>query len=403
MTRFWFGPPILRNGPTFDYFDAPNQSAMLLDLRSVPQCAAATPQGFCLFATPNAVNLGADYENLGTDPEAPWGAQAKLRWRSALGLPNPISGNNLRRVLWETITVQSDPIGDDRVKPLDCTVARRFEVLILGNVIDHKRFNAADEEATPLIDMLKRTYRAARQDSLNGVTQPNHYKKVLGFWIKKYGVPYRMLQPPDLPDEEPVEPTTTLSDDFNRADSTTLGSPWTEVTGNTDIFSNQAQGQTNASKNRYDSDISSADHYAQITMVNGAGTGRGSGPAARFASAATTFYFFLSDGSRLFKCVTGTLTALTTAISDPANGSVLKCEINGSSLKGYDDGVNTASVTDTAIAGGTRGGFYIDTNTPTKTLADDWSAADLSAAGIIYTQIENTTRGVARGMWTRHG
>src|SRR5207253_2934705 len=94
-------------------------------------------------------------------------------------------------------------------------------------------------------------------------------------------------------------PETTITDDFNRADGTTIGNQltWTEVAGTWDTVSNQVQMTGPASDSatysaRAESDLSSADHYAQLVYVN-AGTVTTQahlGPAARFSPSAQTHY-----------------------------------------------------------------------------------------------------------------
>jgi hypothetical protein len=347
-----------------------------------------TPQGFGLFVTGNAANLGSEYTNLGTDPLATWTQQALNRWRSALALPNTLAASNLRGCLWETLTFQADPIGDDRALPLvPVSGQRRYELWLAGQLVHGKPFRLADPEATPLLDLLKRHYRSLRQCSLDGLCSPTLYRKWLGYQVRKYAIGYRNFQPADVPDEPPLEPTTTITDNFNRADADALGSgsegwSWTEVTGDHDIVSNQVGPGSGGGRARAESDLSSDDHYAQLTMVDGSLSGQGSGPTVRYAAAADTCYLALSDGARIFKCESGSLTNLTSAIGDPANGSVLKREADGSSLELFDDGVSIIGpITDTSITGNVRTGFYRDFN---RTL-DNFEAADL-ATGVTYSE-----------------
>lgn len=366
-----------------------------LDLRSVAACAqvGGTPQGFGLFITANATDLGASYENLGTDPMSPWGASARQRWRSALALPQALQANTLRGALWETLTLQSDPIGDDRCKPLVPNArARRYEVYLGGQLADSKAFALADPESTPLIDLLKRQYRAIREASLAGLCRdrfgqiaPEHYRKVLGFWVRKYRIAYRAMQPADLPDEEPLTPETTITDNFNRTDADALGSSsegwsWTEVSGDIDIVSNQAKNPTSAvSRARADSDLSSDDHYSQITLAS---VTDHAGPQCRFASAADTSYLFIAHPlgafSALYKIEAGSFTALSTGNATVASGSVAKITADGSDIECFDDGVSMIGpVTDTAITGNTRCG--IAAHGSTNQILDNFEAADLAA------------------------
>lgn len=104
-------------------------------------------------------------------------------------------------------------------------------------------------------------------------------------------------------------------------------------------------------------------YYIQATMV-GLGVG-----------ATNTIYLFVriqdvenmygvkltdqggTNTCRLYKKVAGVWTALGSAFSPPADGSVIKLEIIGTSLKFYDDGVEVASATDADISGIGRAGI----------------------------------------------
>lgn len=60
---------------------------------------------------------------------------------------------------------------------------------------------------------------------------------------------------------------------------------------------------------------------------------------------------------QLYKKVAGTWSTLGSAFTPPANGSVIKLEIIGTALKFYDDGVEIASATDSAISAAGKAGL----------------------------------------------
>ena len=79
-----------------------------------------------------------------------------------------------------------------------------------------------------------------------------------------------------------------------------------------------------------------------------------------------------------------------------------KLQVSGSGLTPYRDGSGVAGlfVTDTAITGNLRCGIHGQYNAAdgaATTEQDNFQAADLSAGGILYTQLEKGLRGGHRG------
>lgn len=170
----------------------------------------------------------------------------------------------------------------------------------------------------------------------------------------------------------------TITDNFNRADAGSLGSSsegwsWADTVTGLDIVSNQAKGDSSGfNRARAESDLASANHYAQVTMVL---SGDGAGPCVRFSSSADTCYLYYCDlaSGRIFSVVAGSLTSLG-SFGNPGNGSVLKLSANGTTLEAFDDGVSQGTVTDSAISGNTRTGIEGSTS---AAVLDDFSAGDL--------------------------
>jgi hypothetical protein len=199
-------------------------------------------------------------------------------------------------------------------------------------------------------------------------------RRVLGYWMRQWGVD----DPAEFQDGdgivEPLPPSTTVTDNFNRADSTDLNasstgkSPpfsWTEVNGNWQIDINRLGEVSGAGAHSYvraDIDLSSANHYAQMQVKSGSNHGGQYGPLARVDAAADTFYMFLWVGfstitNKLFKRVSGTFTDIGTGPNVVADDDVLKVDCNGSTINTYRNTVlNIGPVTDTAISGNLRGG-----------------------------------------------
>jgi lysophospholipase L1-like esterase len=83
----------------------------------------------------------------------------------------------------------------------------------------------------------------------------------------------------------------------------------------------------------------------------------------------------VASGGQLYKKVGGTWTALGSAFSCPAAGSVCKLEIIGSALKFYDDGVEVASVTDGSLTSAGEAGFGLGGGAELVTSTDDANSA----------------------------
>lgn len=387
MARFWAGPLVWRTLWT-PHWSRPDGAVAMLDTRSIPQCAqAVTPAGLAIFITPDATNLGSDYINLGTDPLRTLTEQQKRQWESAFKLPQTLAANRLRGVIWETLTLQADPIGDDRCLPLLPNRRRRFELWLAGQLADSKDWSRTGFEHAPMIDLLKRMYRRIRQATLDGKTPSDHHRKWLGFQVRKFrDYDYHNFIASDLPDEEPLEPTTTLLESFNQGDSTTLGpdqtwsegrGDWSTVSNKAGLASRDAAAQMRA---RVTTALSGDDQYAQCEIFNVA-TSKYQGPNVRQADGANTFYTAIAGDGLIYltKLVTGTQTNMTNASQTAGNGQVWKAEIDGSTLKGYVDSTEKISHTDTAIPSNLFCGisqFAVADGT-----IDTWEAADLAAPG----------------------
>jgi len=393
MARYWLGPWVwdTRDHPRWM---APDGATGALDLRSLLLCAqrAGVP-GLGIFVTPAEHHLGSEYVDLGVDLTG----QASLRQRSAcetlLRLPWVARAAPVREVLWDLLTVQADPTGEDRCLPLVPMSNRRYQIVLGHRLVRHDRFRLQDPESRLLLDLLQRQYRARRQDALDGRLPPDHYRKVLGAWVEKYGISHRAFQPGDLPDEAPLRPTTVITESFNKANNG-LGPDlaWTTFTGsaaNVKVFSNQAFGENAPeTESRADTDLSTDDQYAQL--VFGAGYTGGvnfTGALCRKDSSATRTHYrwgkfnSASGAWELRKFVGGVETNLdSTYVSTASAGQVFRVSADGSTIKGYHIGsppTERVSATDTAITGNLRCGFFIKSDASLAGFLDNFEAGDL--------------------------
>lgn len=375
--RLWLGPFAWRQVFTSGGmgWSAPLGARVVFDLRTMAHASAAGPAalGHGLFVTPDAITLGGSYGELADT----LGPLEKADIQTFLNLPDPVLADTRRDLLVHLLTRHADADGLTFARPL---MPNRFGLLSLavgGAEFEHRL--ATDSPYWLKIQRVyQEQYRAIRARTLAGEALPGFYRRWLGRLIRKLrGFDYRLFIPNDLPDEAPLEPATTITDSFNRADADPLGSSsegwsWTEVNGDLDIVSNEAKGMSVAtnSRGRAESDLSSDDHYAEIDMITEEG-----GPLTRYAAAADTCYWFFSDAGRIFKVVTGTPTELasSTSVAGPAT---MRLITDGSSLEGTVGGTNRVGpITDTAITGNTRCGLEHDLNGRTTA----FTAADLTA------------------------
>lgn len=184
----------------------------------------------------------------------------------------------------------------------------------------------------------------------------------------------------------------TISDDFNRADSTNLGASWTEVEGDLQIVDNKVRAVTVAQRStiRHTSVLDSNDHAAQLELVSlMAAASRLTLVACRFSASALTFYAFrrLHDGTNYVHRLEKSIGGATTVIAGPTieaftAGEVLKVQAVGSTIKAFIDGVEKHSVTDTDIPAGTRAGLLVfsgGAGPVSDVQVDGFSAADILA------------------------
>lgn len=306
-------------------------------------------------------------------------ATQRSRWASMLGLPS-VAGPTLLDVLWETLTTAADPDGETRAKPILPTHRGVLELHLGGHsLVRSRRFTGPDDPTWPAIQrVLQNDYRRT-PEPVRG--------KVLANWMAKYrNADVRAFIPAGLPVIEPVKPTTTITDDFDRADgalgSSAGGWAWGDVDGPFAIVSNVAQSPTEGgalTKNceRAEIDLSSDDHESQVVAFS-VTTLAGVGASARIDSAANTRYgvAMRSNVWVIDKWVAGASTNLANAATPTATtGTVIKAEANGSSISLYKDGVAVSTVTDTSIAGNLRAGICGKDGGK----LNDFSAADLLA------------------------
>ena len=175
----------------------------------------------------------------------------------------------------------------------------------------------------------------------------------------------------------------SFSDDFNRANSTDLGGNWVEVSGDWSISSNQlSPGSAGGTIIlRAAGAMDSSDHYAQVTIAATAAVSQG--VWCRGNSNISQGYLWRNNGTSwdLFQVVGGSFTVIGTYTAAAAAGDVAKVQAVGSTIKGYVNGTQRVSVTDTGVTTGTSVGIRSESSGSVK--YDDFSAADITAGATL--------------------
>jgi len=340
-------------------------------------------------------------------------AQARLLYESALGLPSTLEVDRLDLILLHTLLHQSDPTGDDRVKPLVPGVDARYEIHLGNERIYRRAFDYTIQAmVNPTIDLLKREYESVYLDVLDGRLSPDLHRRMLHHWVAKYNLPYRTFQSNRVPDETPITPQTSLSETFNQADSTTLGPvlTWAETDGNSITVNNEYRtGSQVLHRVRAEHDLSSSDHYVQADVKFVGGTEVGDiagGVTARTSTSTVGFYLahahWNTDQSiQAYSVVGGVFTLIAENIPITPTANVyekLRLTCNGSTISGLHKGIQKFSVTDTAIATGVRGGMrHLHSQAEDNTIyiaADNFLATDvLGLMGAVSTITEGAGGG----------
>ena len=408
--RYWLGSYVLQDigfGPAWVF---PVGAVSGIDLRSIPQMLnLAIPTGVGIFETPNTVNLGADYERFGQGDirtEVP-NEQRRGVFASMLGLAS-VTGTTLAEWIWDVLTLRADPAGLTHCKPLlpsirfDTGSPTLLKYTFGSGSVRNVPFDLTMPEAANAIEVMRNDYRQIRQDALDGkmgttvnrefIADPQFHRKLLDSWAEKFRInnPEDVFISNDLPRETRLPHSTTIVDDFIRADGDTIGDQltWTEVDGDWDTVSNQAELQTasgDVRTARAESDLSTTDHYAQSrAKANPSDLLTEHGAAARFSSSSeicyVAFAYGQDDNIYTFKLNGASQTLIAQTLITPVTNDIYKVQANGSIITAYQNGTQRLSSTDTTITTGTRCGIMGFNGGTTKPLIDDFEAADLAAA-----------------------
>jgi hypothetical protein len=180
---------------------------------------------------------------------------------------------------------------------------------------------------------------------------------------------------------------TSFADDFNRADSTNLGAGWVEVSGDWSIVSNQlspgAAGGTIIL--RAATAAATDDNYSQVAIASA--TVASQGVWCRGDATIANGYLWRNNGTQwdLFSVVGGSFTVIGTFVAAAANGDVMKVQAVGTAIKGFVNGVERASATNSAVATGKN--FGIRSESVSGVRYDNYAGGDVSSGSDVPATI----------------
>ena len=177
-----------------------------------------------------------------------------------------------------------------------------------------------------------------------------------------------------------------VTDDFNRANESPISTPWTVWTGTPRILSNQydVQAVDGGARcvARYDGAASVTDMYAQLSVIARPTAPASIGPTVRcntasWASGNGYAFFWINglSGFTLFKFVAGSEAVIDTVVmAEPSLPYTLRIEAQGTTLRGFVNGSQVISTTDTDISTGTGAAIF---GNVVGCKADTFAAGDL--------------------------
>lgn len=352
--------------------------------------------------TPVGLFSGAvtDAEYVAIDPSALLTGRERAAWVSQVGaVPTGLTG---AEAAWHAMTDGADAHGVAGPRPLVPTTGRVLRLSLPGALSIQRRWTGTDDPHLPKLRELLRVdlnaarglARAGEMRDENGQVDLEAHRRLLRWHGRKLGLPDAAIVPPEWgADETGIDPRTTVSDFFTRADETPIASPWTGRAGTVYLQGNMARTITTGVGNfaQHTSAVSGTDHFCQYTIAASNGlvshaTAALIGPVARHTGTATENAYHvrmrLSDGlTQLYSISGGSFTAiLNTTGPSWATSDVIQLECNGSDIGIKQNGsyVLSTPVSDSAISSGNYGGLR---GFGPNGLVDDWSLEDLGGGG----------------------
>ena len=369
-----------------DHWNPPHMVDALgwIDLRTLAQAGTAGGEGGWMFGVYDSPMGGTGMDCYGANLEKPMRDSQVTVVELVLGRPaRSLESRDWRNILWEIYTVDASPDGSAGPKPILPNHNGVISLRLGGHgTIKDERLRAGSHPAWPKVqEVLRQVYRETRQKVLDGNFPADTHRKVLGNWLNKYSTDdHTLFIPNDLPNEEPIDPSTTITDDFNRTDSGDLGGNWTIHNAGFEIISNQAETTSSAEVQYTASSLSSDDHFCQVTAVNHNSDDRYSCRARMIDNDDAYFVEFRpeagTDLRRIRKEISTTQTTLCTSNAEWSAGAVFNMETDGSAMEAFEDSVSICTATDTDLTGQLQCGLKSNAS---GSQFDDFECSDLAA------------------------
>lgn len=317
------------------------------------------------------------------------------------------AGPSLADLLWDQLTLGSDPNGDAAPFPLMPTTNGRLSLLLPGHgEVRRVYLKRSDPHWAAVVDRVKQATRQAFEDEEAGLVSAGHKNRVLDWLGRKYQSPDPKSEfiPADLPkwDRQPHE--TIIQDTFDRANAGTLGTSssghtWGQhgTSGTADIVSNEASATAINDHCRLEVSLSQSDMRLQATLTaltRVAGQTHTFGLFSRMASGDANYdgYFGAlrkddgnTTGAAIIQERNGAVNSILsgpTAVSVTAPG-VLVFISNGSDHYVYWNGTLITSASDSTHSSEVRGGirFFGSAASTQPVSADNWQLSSYPSKG----------------------
>jgi pectate lyase len=178
----------------------------------------------------------------------------------------------------------------------------------------------------------------------------------------------------------------TRTDSFDRTDSSNLGSDWAEDSGDWSIVSNNVRQNTSGNSYRklrwVGASMDSANYSVEVVARSAGITGIGAAARCAASSAVTYYGYVIFGGDRayLVEITAGGEAILDTGSTISSNTNyTLRLEVDGSTLRGYLNGVLDVEATDASLSSGQPGIMAYGGN-EAGTYVTTWTATDLGGA-----------------------
>lgn len=365
-------------------FVQPKGTVGMIDLRTPVQCA--TPG-----ASNGPVFFASDRDWGGSMVPMGRGDIRELRptiqeigaWEAATGY-RP-SGDTLARLIFDHLTNGADPLGLSQCNPHRPVLAGELRTWLSGHgdqPIFRSRFRWGRHDHANKVKAAVREDMRYYHQQLSAI----HFRKVLGAMCRRHRLRFEdwhEVVPNDLHEhvEGPLDPETSVSDNFPGGDGELGATNWTEHSGDWEVVSNECHQLTGFAPQRgasFDTVLSSADHFVQADVV--ADPQVAAAPVARMDGSTVGGYYAELKNNQ-FRSSAKTVAGARTQIDNGGANAVgfphtMKISVDGDQISYYDNAGLVSTDTDGTITTGTQVGVG---GSNTILQLDDWSAEDLAA------------------------